>query len=106
MIFLRSQIIGCLAEVYAEMPIKMIKNYSEFKKLVFARFGINAEQLRQRFRTLSKKPDESYTQLGANLAKYLDKWLAQEGVQTIQQFKNIIGLEQFYSLLNGEINTW
>ena len=30
MIILRSQISGCLAEVYAEMPIEMIKNYSEF----------------------------------------------------------------------------
>ena len=70
---------------------------------MFARYGINAEHLRQKFRTLTKKPDESYTQLGANLARYLDKWLAQEKVQTIQQFKNIIGLKQFYSLLHGEI---
>ena len=103
MTILRSLISGSLAEVYAEMPIELIKDYSEYKKLVFARHGINAEQLRQRFRSLTKKPDETFTQLGANLARYLDKWLAQEGVQTFQELKDIIGLEQFYSLLQGEL---
>ena len=60
MIILRSQISGGLAEIYAEMPIELIKDYTEFKKLVFARYGINSEHLRQKFRSLTKKPEESY----------------------------------------------
>ena len=103
MIVLRSQISGGLAEIYAEMPLELIKNYDEFKKLVFARYGINAEQLRQRFRSLNKKPEESYSQFGANLTRYLDKWIQQEGVETVQDLKNIIGLEQFYSHLPSEL---
>ena len=48
-------------------------------------------------------PEESYSQLGANLIKYFDKWLQQEGVETVQNIKNILGLEQFYSLLLGDL---
>ena len=103
MIILRSLISGKMAEVYADMPIELSKDYSEFKKLVFLRFGINSEHLRQKFRKLTKRSDETYTQLGFNLERCLDRWLEQENVQTFQQLKAIVGLEQFYSLLHGEL---
>ena len=84
MIVLRSQISGGRAEIYAEMPIELIKNYEEYKKLVFARYGVNSEHLRQKFRALTKKPDESYSQFGASLIRFLDKWIQQEKVETVQ----------------------
>ena len=85
------------------MPIELIKDYSEFKKLVFARYGINAEHLRQKFRTLTKKPEESYSRLGTNLVRYFEKWLEQANVESLEDMKNIIGLEQFYLVLPGEL---
>uniref|UniRef100_A0ABM5GF04 Uncharacterized protein isoform X2 n=1 Tax=Pogona vitticeps TaxID=103695 RepID=A0ABM5GF04_9SAUR len=103
MVVLRSLISGKMAEIYADMPVELSKDYSEFKKLVFLRFDINSEHLRQKFRKLTKKSDETFTQLGYNLERCLDRWLEQENVQTFQQLKNIVGLEQFYSLLRGEL---
>ena len=58
------------------------------------RFGSNAEHLRWKFRALTKQPEEYYSQLGANLIKYLGKCLQQEGAETVQDLKNIMGLEQ------------
>ncbi|XP_078246884.1 uncharacterized protein LOC144588290 [Pogona vitticeps] len=103
MIILRSLLSGKMADVYADMPVELSKDYSEFKKMVFNRFGINSEHLRQKFRKLTKRSDESYTQLGFNLEKCLDRWLEQENVKTFQELKNVVGLEQFYSLLHGEL---
>uniref|UniRef100_A0ABM5EWB8 CCHC-type domain-containing protein n=1 Tax=Pogona vitticeps TaxID=103695 RepID=A0ABM5EWB8_9SAUR len=103
MIILRSLLSGKMADVYADMPVELSKDYSEFKKMVYNRFGINSEHLRMKFRKLSKKADESYTQLGFNLEKCLDRWLEQENVKTFQELKNVVGLEQFYSLLHGEL---
>ncbi|XP_078245873.1 uncharacterized protein LOC144587973 [Pogona vitticeps] len=103
MTIMRSLISGSLAEVYAEMPEELLKDFSEFKKLVFARHGINAEQLRQRFRSLTKKPEQTFTQVGAQLVRLLEKWLSQEGTETFQQLKDLIALEQFYSVLHGEL---
>ena len=37
------------------------------------------------------------------MTRYLNKWLQQEGVETVQDIKNILGLEQFYRLLPGEL---
>ncbi|XP_078248425.1 uncharacterized protein LOC144588834 [Pogona vitticeps] len=103
MTIMRSLISGSLAEVYAEMPVELLKDFAEFKKLVFARHGINAEQLRQRFRSLTKKPEQTFTQVGAQLVRLLEKWLSQEGTETFQQLKDLIALEQFYSVLHGEL---
>ncbi|XP_078248140.1 uncharacterized protein LOC144588713 [Pogona vitticeps] len=103
MTIMRSLISGSLAEVYAEMPEELMKDFAEFKKLVFARHGINAEQLRQRFRSLTKKPEQTFTQVGAQLVRLLEKWLLQEGIETYEQLKDLIALEQFYSVLQGEL---
>ncbi|XP_078249209.1 uncharacterized protein LOC144589116 [Pogona vitticeps] len=103
MTIMRSLISGSLAEVYAEMPQELMKDFAEFKKLVFARHGINAEQLRQRFRSITKKPEQTFTQVGAQLVRLLEKWLSQEGTETFQQLKDLIALEQFYSVLHGEL---
>uniref|UniRef100_A0ABM5GMK0 SCAN box domain-containing protein n=1 Tax=Pogona vitticeps TaxID=103695 RepID=A0ABM5GMK0_9SAUR len=103
MTIMRSLISGSLAEVYAEMPEELMKDFAEFKKLVFARHGINAEQLRQRFRSLTKKPEQTFTQVGAQLVRLLEKWLSQEGTETFQQLKDLVALEQFYSVLHGEL---
>ncbi|XP_078239566.1 uncharacterized protein LOC144585994 [Pogona vitticeps] len=103
MTIMRSLISGSLAEVYAEMPEELMKDFAEFKKLVFARHGINAEQLRQRFRSLTKKPEQTFTQVGAQLVRLLEKWLLQEGTETYEQLKDLIALEQFYSVLQGEL---
>ncbi|XP_078249909.1 uncharacterized protein LOC144589343 [Pogona vitticeps] len=103
MTIMRSLISGSLAEVYAEMPEERMKDFAEFKKLVFARHGINAEQLRQRFRSLTKKPEQTFTQVGAQLVRLLEKWLSQEGTETYEQLKDLIALEQFYSVLHGEL---
>uniref|UniRef100_A0ABM5GM15 SCAN box domain-containing protein n=1 Tax=Pogona vitticeps TaxID=103695 RepID=A0ABM5GM15_9SAUR len=103
MTIMRSLISGSLAEVYAEMPVELLKDFAEFKKLVFARHGITAEQLRQKFRSLTKKPEQTFTQVGAQLVRLLEKWLSQEGTETFQQLKDLIALEQFYSVLHGEL---
>ena len=36
MMVMRSQISGGLADIYAEMPVELIKDFDEYKKLVFA----------------------------------------------------------------------
>ncbi|XP_078243494.1 uncharacterized protein LOC144587289 [Pogona vitticeps] len=85
------------------MPLDQARDYEAYRELVFSRFGINAEHLRWKFQALIKKLEESYSQLGANLVRYLEKWLEQAKVKTLEDMKNIIGLEQFYSVLLGEL---
>ena len=52
---------------------------------------------------LIKKPEESYSQLGANVVRCLEKWIEQENVTSPEEMKIIIGLEQFYLILPGDL---
>ncbi|XP_078239043.1 uncharacterized protein LOC144585766 [Pogona vitticeps] len=103
MLILRSFISAEMSEIYVSMSEDQARNYEIFKKLVYSRFGITSEKLRQKFRQLSKKPDESYSQFGANLVRYLQKWLEQSQVRTLEDMQHLIELEQFYSALPAEL---
>ena len=50
MIVLRSQINGDLAELYSQMPLEQARDFTTYKKMVYSRFGKNAEHLRRKFR--------------------------------------------------------
>ena len=41
---------------------------------------------------------------GAKLIQCLDKWMEWENVTCLDQMKNVVGLEQFYSILPGELH--
>ena len=103
MIVLRSQISGDLAELYSQMPLEQARDFEAYRKMVYSRFGIYAEYLRRKFHSLTKKPEESYSHLGAKLTQCLDKWMEHENVTSLEQMKNVIGLEQFYSVLPGQL---
>ena len=102
-VILRSQI-GVLEEIYSQMPLEEARNYEAYRKLVYFRFGVDAEHLRQKFRSTSKNADESFAQLGARMKQFLNKWLEQEHVTSLDQMKNVFGLEEFYSILQGNFN--
>ena len=104
MIVLRSQISGDLAEQYSQMPLEQARDFEAYRKMVYSRFGINAEHLRRKFRALTKRPEESYSQIVAKLLQCLDKWMEHENVTSLEQVKNVIGLKQFYSILPGELH--
>ncbi|CAI5769433.1 Hypothetical predicted protein [Podarcis lilfordi] len=50
MVILRARISGTLAERYAQMPEDQSRNFDMFKHLIYTRFGITSEQLREKFR--------------------------------------------------------
>ena len=103
MIVLRSQISGDLAELYSQMPLEQAKDFEAYRKIVSSRFSINAEHLRRKFCSLTKKPEGSYAQLGAKLIQCLDKWMEHENVISVDQMKNVVGLEHILFHFAGGI---
>ena len=103
MVVLRAQVSGDLTKSYFQLPLEKSKDFEVYKKMVYSRFCINAEHLRWKFHALTKKQEESYSQLGAKLLQCLEKWMERENITSLEQMKNLIGLEQFYSILPGEL---
>ena len=100
---LRARISGTLTEIYSQMPSDQSKDFEAFKQLVYVRFGITAEQLRQKFRTIKKVREETFAQLGAKTTNYLNKWLEQEGADSVVKIKEVFALEQFYDTINTHL---
>ena len=49
MMVLRSRISRDLAELYSQMPLEQARDFEAYRKMVYSRFGVNAEHLRQKF---------------------------------------------------------
>ncbi|XP_077791741.1 uncharacterized protein LOC144329095 [Podarcis muralis] len=101
MMILRVRISGPLAELYAQMTEEQSRNFEVYKQLVYTRFGITSEQLRKKFRSVTKVREETYAQMGAKIKTYLTRWLEQENADTVPKIREVMALEQFYDTING-----
>lgn len=64
------------------------------------RFGVTSGHSRKGFRSLRKKPEETYAQVACKLDWLLKQWL--EKTDSCQDVINLIGLEQFLKILPTE----
>ncbi|XP_077790714.1 uncharacterized protein LOC144328922 [Podarcis muralis] len=103
MMILRARISGPLAEIYAQMTEEQSQNFEVYEQLIYTRFGITSEQLREKFRSVTKVREETYAQLGAKIKTYLTRWLEQENADTVPKIREVIALEQFYDTINGQL---
>ncbi|KAJ7332050.1 hypothetical protein JRQ81_014230 [Phrynocephalus forsythii] len=101
-VILRSKICGELAK-YSQMPLDQSRDFERFKQLIYTQLGITSEQLKKKFRGVTKLREEMYAQLGAKSISYLTKWLKQQHADSAEEIKEIVTLEQFYMAINGEL---
>ncbi|XP_028437739.1 uncharacterized protein LOC114558153 [Perca flavescens] len=78
---------------------------TEVKSAVFAKYDINPETYRQRFRSLEVNPDESPKELYARLKELYAKWIQPKG-KTIQEIGEIIIFEQYLRMVSPELQVW
>ena len=74
------------------------------KSAVLARYDVNEEAYRQRFRTANRKDGESNRELAMRLMDLQTKWLRKH--DSLQAVKEAIGLEQFLNTLPMEKRAW
>ncbi|XP_069493901.1 uncharacterized protein [Ambystoma mexicanum] len=79
--------------------------YTEIKKTVLERLGMDEESYRLKFRETRLKPGESPRQLFYRVQDLAEKWL-QTGTATIGQIKDKVMMEQFIDALPGPIQRW
>ena len=56
-------LMGRAWQAYAALKAEVAKDYKILKAKILRRYDINKETYRQRFRAVSKKPEESYLEL-------------------------------------------
>ncbi|XP_034565105.1 uncharacterized protein LOC117830889 isoform X2 [Notolabrus celidotus] len=90
---------------YVHMDIDDSLDYDLVKSAVFAKYDINPETYRQKFRSLEVDLEESPKELYARLKELYGKWIQPKG-KTIQEIGEIIILEQYLRMLSPELQVW
>ena len=65
---------GDALDSYSSLAPASAKDYDLVKAAILKRYDVSAETYRQRFRTETRKPTESYMNFGEHLADHLGRW--------------------------------
>ena len=101
---LAPQLTGKAKLAFAAMSSTEAKDYDAIKAAILARFDVNEETYRRRFRSAVKQRDETYRELSIRLLDLQNKWL--RNCTTVKDIATAICLEQFYDTLPMDVRTW
>ena len=101
---LAPQLSGKAQQAYAAMPTEEAGQYDKVKEAILRRYDINAETYRQRFRSATRKEEESYRQLAVRLGDLLAKWT--KDCKTVEEMAELIAIEQLLNSLPTSVRIW
>uniref|UniRef100_A0A803TIC3 SCAN box domain-containing protein n=1 Tax=Anolis carolinensis TaxID=28377 RepID=A0A803TIC3_ANOCA len=102
MLYLRPQICGKLLEIYGNVPEESHRDYNFFKKQVQQKLQLTPEFYRLKFRSLRKEKHQSFSEVASKQAQLFDSWLRTSEVETFQQLRELIKLEQLFQLVPSD----
>ncbi|XP_062837449.1 uncharacterized protein LOC134299230 [Anolis carolinensis] len=102
MLYLRPQICGKLLEIYGDVPEESHRDYNFFKKQIQQKLQLTPEFYRLKFRSLRKEKAQSFSEVASKQAQLFDSWLRTSEVETFQQLRELIKLEQLFQLVPSD----
>lgn len=90
---------GKAAEVYAQLPLDQSEDYQALKLALLAKYKLNAETYRRRFRTIRKDTGETFAQMIVRMTTLLKRWICLAG-KTADSYKDLEDLILYEQLLN------
>ena len=101
---LAPQLTGKAQQAFAAMELGLSAQYDEVKAAILRRYGINEEAYRQRFRTASRKDDETNRELAVRLGDTARKW--SKRCSTTEELMELIVVEQLLETLPSHVRIW
>ena len=103
--YLAPQLSGRAQLAFAALPATSASDYDAIKTAVLARYDINEESYRRRFRSMTRKAGETNREVAVRLMDVQQKWMKE--CTTIDEVQQLIGKEQFLiSLGSAEQSLW
>ena len=101
---LAPQLTGKAQQAYAALSADEAGDYDRLKMAILKRYNINEETYRQRFRSATRKGDESYRELKARLQDMAKKWM--KGCTTAEEVVDLMVTEQLVNTLAPDVRVW
>ena len=98
---LAPQLTGKARLAFAAVPPAEARDYDAIKAAILARYDINEEAYRRRFRSAAKQRDETYRELSIHLVDLRNKWMW--NCSSVEDVAEVICLEQFYETLPADM---
>ena len=103
--YLAPQLSGWAQLAFAALPTVSAGDYDAIKAAVLARYDINEEAYRRRFRSSTRKEGETNREVAVRLMDLLQKWT--KTCKTAEDVQQVVGKEQFLETLsNPEQKLW
>ncbi|KAL0182353.1 hypothetical protein M9458_021728, partial [Cirrhinus mrigala] len=96
---------GRARSAYVAMDVSEAREYVLVKEAILAKYSINQETYRQRFRAMEVLEDETPKELYVRLKDLYQKWV-RPAEKTTQQVGEMVILEQFLRMLSPDLQTW
>ncbi|GFU79001.1 retrovirus-related Pol polyprotein from transposon 17.6 [Trichonephila clavipes] len=101
------QLLGLLpqeiVQFIAREPEEQAENYDYVKKLLLKRFKLSPEVFRQKFVQHQKKSDSTWKDFTFEITNYLDEWLIGLEINTFQDLKDLIVVDQLKKRANASM---
>ena len=101
---LAPQLCGKAQKAYTALSAEDAVDYEKVKEAILARYDINLETYRRRFREATKKPDETYRQLATRIRDLTKQWT--RDCKTVEELQELIATEQVLRALPEGIRVW
>ncbi|KAL2082452.1 hypothetical protein ACEWY4_022270 [Coilia grayii] len=94
-ILVQSAFVGKAQEAYAALNAVQSTDYVVIKEVVLRAYEVVPESHRQKFRSLRRKPGESFLDLVRQQEAAFERWLRSSETFTLTELKELVLLEQF-----------
>ena len=102
--FLAPQLTEKAQLAFAALTTENSGDYKAIKAAILARYRINEEAYRVRFRSLVRRDGETNKETATRMMDLMQKWTKE--YQTVNDIQQVIGLEQFLKTLPLEKRLW
>ena len=102
--YLAPQLTGRAQLAFVALPITESAKYPAIRNAILARYDINEEAYRRRFRTATRGPGQTNRELAVRQMDLQKKWL--KDATTVEEVQEKVGIEQFLSTLPVEQKLW
>ena len=92
---------GRAQQAFAALPSADAGDYDKLRAAILARYNVNQETYRQRFRSSKRRSEESHEELVIRLTDLYNKWT--KDCRTMPEIREVIVMEQFLNSLTPEI---
>ena len=102
--YLAPQLMGKAQLAFAAMPTVDTGNYEAIIAGILARYDLNTEAYRRKFRATVRRNDETNRELAVRIGEFQAKWMRE--CHTVEEMTEVICLEQFLNTVPRDVRVW